>query len=109
MNRSNQSRQQSQPNQENSKSREADEKLSSRITLSHGGEVLESIAPEELVPFNDADCKHVNLVRDDTETETNTFFCSNPNCCEVFIYDKVIPAPETTEPITKKRKWRNRK
>lgn len=60
----------------------------SRMSKAHGGEVVESIAPEELESFNDDECKHERLVRDETETEWNAFVCTNPKCNEVVLFDK---------------------
>lgn len=59
-----------------------------RVTKLHGGEVIEAVAIEELESFNDADCKHEKLVRDETEKEFNAFVCSNPNCSEVILFDR---------------------
>lgn len=71
---------------------EKDEGKKSRLDKVHGGEVVESIAPEDLVSFNDADCKHKNLIREDSDggfdESMNTFICSNPNCNEVFVLPK---------------------
>lgn len=65
------------------------DKPKSRVDEAHGGELLEAVAPEDLESFNDADCKHVLLVRDASETEFNAFMCSNPACNVVVLYDKV--------------------
>ena len=59
-----------------------------RISRIHGGEVVESVAPEELESFNDANCKHELLVRDESETEFNAFICANEACNEVVVYNK---------------------
>lgn len=61
----------------------------SRVTKTHGGITVESIAPEDLESFNDADCKHENFVRDESDKEFNSFVCANPNCNEVIVYAKV--------------------
>lgn len=66
-------------------------KPQSRVDKSHGGELVEAIAPEDLESVNDANCKHVTLVRDPSETEFNAFMCSNPNCGVVVLYDKLKP------------------
>lgn len=60
----------------------------SRMAKTHGGQTVESIAPEDLESVNDAECKHERLVRDDTETEWNAFICANPKCHEVVLFDK---------------------
>lgn len=59
-----------------------------RVTTAHGGQVVESIAPEDLESFNDADCKHEKLIRDDSETDFAAFMCANPLCNEIMLYDK---------------------
>ena len=59
-----------------------------RMSTTHGGELVEAVSPEELESFNDANCKHPKLVRDETETDFNAFTCANPSCNEVFMYDK---------------------
>ena len=59
-----------------------------RISWIHGGVVVESVAPEELESFNDANCKHELLVRDESETEFNAFICANEACNEVVVYNK---------------------
>ena len=68
---------------------EKDQGKKSRVDLVHGGEVVESVAPEDLVSFNDATCKHENLVREDGDSgfddDMNTFLCANSKCNEVFI------------------------
>lgn len=71
---------------------EKDEGKKSRVDKVHGGEVVESIAQEDLVSFNDADCKHENLVREEGDggfdVDMNVFVCSNPKCNEVFVLPK---------------------
>lgn len=59
-----------------------------RVTERHGGKVVESVSLDELVSVNDADCQHLRLVRDASETEFNAFMCANPNCAIVMLYDK---------------------
>lgn len=59
-----------------------------RMSKTHGGITVESIAPEELEPMNDADCKHERLIRDETETAYNAFICANEKCSEVVLFDK---------------------
>lgn len=59
-----------------------------RVTKEHGGELVEAIAPEELESFNDANCKHVKLIRDRSETDFIAFACANPKCNEVVLYSK---------------------
>lgn len=59
-----------------------------RVTKTHGGRLVEAVAPEDLESFNDATCKHEKLVRDESETDFNAFLCANPQCSEVFLYDK---------------------
>ncbi len=60
----------------------------SRMSKTHGGEVVESIAPEDLESVNDAECKHERLVRDPSETEFNAFVCANDKCSEVVLFNK---------------------
>lgn len=74
-----------------SSSKEEDERrqragVQSRLTKSHGGQLVEAVAPEELESMNDADCKHEKIVRDESETEFMAFICANPKCNEVFMY-----------------------
>lgn len=71
-----------------SSSKDEDKELLSRVDKVHGGEIVEAIAPGDLQSFNDADCKHKKLVKDDSETDFNAFLCANPLCSEVFLYDK---------------------
>lgn len=59
-----------------------------KVTAKHGGKVVETVSKDELVSFNDSECKHVTLIRDPSETEFNAFMCSNPNCAVVVIYEK---------------------
>lgn len=59
-----------------------------RVTKVHGGELVEAIAPEELVLVNEPECKHEQLVRDPTETDFNGFVCANPKCGVVVLFDK---------------------
>jgi len=58
------------------------------METTHGGELVEAIAPEELQPVNDASCKHENLVPDPTETDFNAFTCANEKCGVVLLFDK---------------------
>ena len=69
-------------------SKEEDAETPSRVDKTHGGELVEAIAPGDLTSFNDADCKHEKLVIDPTETDFKAFMCANPNCNEVMLYDK---------------------
>lgn len=75
-----------------SKSKEEDERRAEankgRIESVHGGEVVESIAPEELELMNDPECKHEKLVRDESETDFNAFVCSNEDCGRIVLFDK---------------------
>jgi len=75
-----------------SQSREEDarrsEGVQTRMQKAHGGELVEAVAQEELESFNDADCKHENLIRDPSETEFNAFICANIKCNEVIIFEK---------------------
>lgn len=62
----------------------------SAVTKKHGGVVVESIAPEDLESFNDAECKHEKKVQaDDDDSGFITYECANPDCNEIFLYDKV--------------------
>lgn len=60
----------------------------SRVTKAHGGEIVEAIAPEDLESFNDAECRHERLIRDESETEWNAFMCANSKCNEVVLFSK---------------------
>lgn len=60
----------------------------SRIDKVHGGELVEAIAPQDLISFNDADCKHEKLVRDPSEKDFNAFVCANEKCGEVLLFYK---------------------
>jgi hypothetical protein len=71
-----------------SNSREEDKEIPSRVDKVHGGEIVEAVSPDELESFNDADCKHEKLVRDESETDFKAFMCANPLCNEVMLYDK---------------------
>ena len=73
----------------NSKSEDKNREQQSRVNQVHGGQLVEAIATEDLESFNDADCKHETLVRDEDEIAFNTFVCKNPDCHEVFLFDKV--------------------
>lgn len=66
--------------------READKQ--SRVNKTHGGEMVEAIAQEDLESFNDADCKHQTLILDPSETEFRAFVCANPKCSEVVLFKK---------------------
>lgn len=59
-----------------------------RVETTHGGELVEAIAPEELELMNDPECKHEKLIRDESETEFNAFTCANPLCGTVLLFDK---------------------
>ena len=65
-----------------------EEAIPSRMSKTHGGVVVESIAPEDLESFNDAECKHERLIRDESETEWNAFVCANDKCNEVVLFNK---------------------
>lgn len=60
----------------------------SRLDQEHGGKMVEAVKPEDLVSFNDADCKHENKIPDPSETEFDAYLCANTKCNEVFIYAK---------------------
>lgn len=60
----------------------------SAVAKKHGGVVVESIAPEDLESFNDADCKHVKRIKVEDDDIFTTYECANPSCNEVFLYDK---------------------
>jgi hypothetical protein len=66
-----------------------EEQQPSRVDQEHGGELVEAIAPEDLVSVNDANCKHEMLSRIQDDLAANAFECTNPNCHEIFLYDKV--------------------
>lgn len=74
------------------KNKQEDERQSKeapgRVTKTHGGELVEAIAPEELVSVHDSSCKHEKLVRDESETDFIAFTCANNACHEVMLYDK---------------------
>ncbi len=69
-----------------------DQGKKSRVDAVHGGEVVESISQDDLTSFNDANCKHEQLIREDSDggfdAAMNTFICANPKCNEVFIVPK---------------------
>lgn len=75
-----------------SKSKSEDERRAEtskgRIDSTHGGELVEAIAPEELEPINDPECKHERLVRDESEKDFNAFMCANSDCGIVVVFDK---------------------
>lgn len=75
-----------------SNSREEDarraEALKGRMDNTHGGQVVEAIAPEEVELVNDPECKHEKLVRDQSETDFNAFVCANRDCGIVVLFDK---------------------
>lgn len=71
-----------------SSSKEQDAELASRVDKVHGGEIVEAVSAQDLESFNDADCKHLELIRDETEEDFNAFMCVNPLCNEVMLYDK---------------------
>lgn len=75
----------------NSKEEDArrDEAALSRMAKTHGGKVVEAISLEDLESFNDDTCKHEKLIRDPSETEYNAFICSNDDCHEIVIFDRV--------------------
>ena len=60
----------------------------SRISKAHGGELVEAISMDDLEPMSDPECKHENMIRDETETMGNAFVCSNAKCGIVAIYNK---------------------
>lgn len=60
----------------------------SRVDETHGGTLVQAIAPGELKSFNDAECQHEKLIRDDSEPDFNTFICANNRCSEVFMFAK---------------------
>jgi hypothetical protein len=74
----------------NSKSEDEEKAKQSkgRVDLTHGGELVEAISPDDLISVHDSSCKHKTLVRDPSETEFNAFICANPDCGEVMLYDK---------------------
>lgn len=65
-----------------------DERNQSRVNRTHGGNLLEAVAPEELEPMNDPNCPHTDIVRDETETDFIAWMCANPKCGVVVLYDK---------------------
>ncbi len=75
-----------------SNSREEDQRRAEvskgRVETTHGGEIVEAIAPEEIELMNDPECKHEQLIRDESETEFNGFICANPDCGVVVLFDK---------------------
>ena len=63
-----------------------------RLSQIHGvkpDDLVEAITEEELVEVNDAECKHVSMTRDPSETEFNAFTCDNPKCGIVVLVDKI--------------------
>ncbi len=75
-----------------SNSRQEDEQRSKetqgRVETVHGGTLVEGISPEELIPVNDADCKHEKVVPDPTEEDFDAYMCANEKCGVVLLYDK---------------------
>lgn len=65
-----------------------DERNQSRVNRSHGGNMVEAIAPEELEPMNEPNCPHTTATRDHSETDFIAFVCDNPKCGLVVLYDK---------------------
>ena len=65
-----------------------EERNLSRVNRAHGGNLVEAVAPEELVPMNDATCKHEGAIRDFSEKDFIAFKCANPECGEVRLFDK---------------------
>ena len=84
-------------NEENSQSQKQEKNKSkddyldaqklSRMGKAHGGEVLLSIAPEDLVQINDTNHTH-NWIKDETEELGNAFVCTVENCGQVHIFQK---------------------
>lgn len=72
-----------------SKSEDKNREQESRVNKTHGGEVVATISVDDLESFNDAECKHVKLIRDSDEIAPNTFACANEKCNEIFLFDKV--------------------
>lgn len=70
------------------KPKDEEPKPLSRVDKTHGGELVETISPEDIVSVHDTNCKHEKLVRDVTETDFNAFMCSNLECGIVMLYDK---------------------
>lgn len=60
----------------------------SRVDKSHGGQIVEAVAPEDLESFNDAECKHEKVVRDPSEKDFVAFMCASPACNVVVLYNK---------------------
>lgn len=75
-----------------SKSKQEDERRSKqrpdRVTQEHGGDLVEAISEDDVLSVNDADCKHLRLVRDYTETDFIAFSCDNEKCGVVILYNK---------------------
>lgn len=65
-----------------------EEGVQTRMQKTHGGELVEAVSQEELESFNDADCKHENFTRDESETDFNAFTCANNKCNVVVIFNK---------------------
>lgn len=61
-----------------------------KVSKTHGGTLVEAVSVEDLESFNDADCKHERLLRDESETEFIAFTCANPKCNEVVLFDKEV-------------------
>jgi hypothetical protein len=59
-----------------------------KVSRTHGGEVVEAIAPEELESMNEPECKHERLIRDVSEDDFNAFICANPKCGIVVLFNK---------------------
>lgn len=65
-----------------------EERNQSRVNRSHGGNLLEAVAPEELEPMNDTECVHETAIRDFTEKDFIAFKCANPRCGLVRLFEK---------------------
>lgn len=60
----------------------------SRVSKSHGGELVEAISVDDLELMNDPDCKHETMIPDPTEDLGTAYVCANPKCGIVAIYNK---------------------
>lgn len=81
------SQSQNKSNRNRNKDDYQDKQNLSRMGKAHGGEVLLSISPEDLVQINDIEHEH-NWVKDETEELGNAFICTVENCGQVRIFQK---------------------
>lgn len=60
----------------------------SRVSKSHGGELVEAISTDDLEVMNDPECTHEVMLPDESEDLGSAYVCANPKCGIVAIYNK---------------------